>query len=72
MSSDVILYCEHLKLALSSQDTKKASTYLDAIDHYFNDRISQNEIGNIEFAIFFLSLKNNHFDILRSIYAFQI
>lgn len=49
MSSDVILYCEQLKLAFGSQDTKKASTHLDAIDHYFNDRISENEIGKIPF-----------------------
>ncbi|XP_055310881.1 DNA-dependent protein kinase catalytic subunit-like [Sitodiplosis mosellana] len=44
MSSDVILYCEQLKAVVGSQDTKKASTNLDAIDQYFNDRISENEI----------------------------
>lgn len=71
MSSDVILYCEHLKLALSSQDTKAASTYLDAIDHYFNDRISQNEIGNIEFVkCFFLSAVITIWQCL--IFVFQI
>lgn len=52
MSSDVILYCEQLKSVVGSRDTKKASTYLDAIDQYFNDRISENEIGN--FSIFLL------------------
>lgn len=47
MSSDVILYCEQLKSVVGSQDTKKASTNLDAIDQHFNDRISENEIGKI-------------------------
>ena len=45
MSSDVILYCEQLKSVIGSQDNKKASANLDAIDQYFNDRISENEIG---------------------------
>lgn len=45
MSSDVILFCEQLKSTIGSQDTKRASIYLDAIDQYFNDRISENELG---------------------------
>lgn len=45
MSSDVILSCEQLKLAVGACDTNKASMQLDAIDQYFNDRISKDEIG---------------------------
>lgn len=45
MSSDVILFCEQLKSTINCRDTKRASKYLDAIDQYFNDRISENEIG---------------------------
>lgn len=48
MSSDVILHCEHLKLAIGTRDTKKASMYLDAIDQYFNDRVSEDETGNCQ------------------------
>lgn len=58
MSSDVILYCEHLKLTFGSLDTKQASTHLDAIDHYFNDRISENEIGKITFEFIWFSSLN--------------
>lgn len=53
MSSDVILFCEQLKLAVGNQDTKQASIYLDGIDQYFNDRISENEIGEC-FTLSFL------------------
>lgn len=48
MSSDVILYCEQLKLAVGGCDTKKASMNLDAIDQYFNDRVSEDEIGKFQ------------------------
>lgn len=57
MSCDVILYCELLKSVIGSQDNKKASANLDAIDQYFNDRISENEIGE-----FFISLTMNDFN----------
>lgn len=48
MSSDVILYCERLKLSVGASNTKEASINLDVIDQYFNDRISDDEIGKCQ------------------------
>lgn len=61
MSSDVILYCEQLKIAFHSKDTKKVSINLDAIGQYFNDRISESEIGSLLLLllIFFLFIQIN-------------
>lgn len=45
MPNDVTLFCENLKSTFGSLDTKRASIYLDAIDQYFNDRVSEDDIG---------------------------
>lgn len=58
MSSDVILYCERLKLSVGASNTKEASINLDVIDQYFNDRISDDEIGKFQNGNYFwLNLK---------------
>lgn len=45
MSSEIILHCENLKLSIGGRNPNKATIHLDAIDQYFNDRISESEIG---------------------------